>query len=228
MKIRNIEIDFLSLELADPYTVAYETFDKADHVFIRLDTGEISGWGCMAPDSQVTGEHARLIYPEASEKLPDLLRGSDPLRRAKIMERVRHELPNYSSLQAAVDMALWDILGKKAGLPVWKILGGYRSRIETSVTIGICHVEDTIRYAESHIDRGFRILKIKGALPRKTISNGWLNSGSASATASASVSMRIRDTHTHRHCGLSARFSRLTSNFWSSPPGRESRNTWDW
>jgi L-alanine-DL-glutamate epimerase-like enolase superfamily enzyme len=164
MKIRNIEIDFLSLELADPYTVAYETFDKADLVFIRLDTGEISGWGCMAPDPQVTGEHARLIYPEASEKLPDLLRGSDPLRRAKIMDRIRHEFPNHSSLQAAVDMALWDILGKKAGLPVWKILGGYRSRIETSVTIGICPVEDTLRYAESHIDRGFRILKIKGGL----------------------------------------------------------------
>jgi L-alanine-DL-glutamate epimerase-like enolase superfamily enzyme len=162
MKIRNVEVEYLSLELTNPYTIAYETFDKADHIFIRVDTGEISGWGCMAPDAQVTGEEAHRIFPEASRDLPDLLRGSDALRRAKIMDRVRSQFPDYSSLHAAVDMALWDILGKKAGLPIWKILGGYRSRIETSMTIGICSVEDTLRYAKMHIARGFRILKIKG------------------------------------------------------------------
>jgi L-Ala-D/L-Glu epimerase len=92
------------------------------------------------------------------------IRDSDPLRRLLIHERLRPYLAAHPSARAAVDMALHDILGKAAGLPLWKLLGGYRDRIRTSVTIGILPEAETVACARERIAQGFRCLKLKGGL----------------------------------------------------------------
>ena len=69
---------------------------------------------------------------------------------------------DYPSAMAAVDMALLDILGKKARLPLWKILGGFRDRIKTSVTIGILPLKETIEKSQQYVSEGFKSLKLKG------------------------------------------------------------------
>ncbi len=164
MKIRHVELIRCSFELETPYQIAYHSFDRVENLFVRIDTGTLCGWGCAAPDPFVTGENLEKMYPLLEEALPELLKGKDPFSRMKILDSIKKRFPGYFSIWAAVDMALWDLLGKKADLPVWKVLGGYRNRIETSMTIGICSLEETREMASRFISEGFQILKVKGGL----------------------------------------------------------------
>lgn len=76
---------------------------------------------------------------------------------------------------AAIDMALWDIKGKVAGLPVYQLLGG-RSR--RGVTL-YAHangetIETTLEMAEEHIKQGFKAIRLQSAVPGLNVTYGVL------------------------------------------------------
>ena len=162
MRIRDVEAWAVDLELTEPYEIAYETVQSAPCVFLRVVTDSFVGYGCAAPDREVTGEDTGSVLRFLDEAAVPSLKGSDPLRIARLLEELREPAAGQPAALASVDMALHDILGKAAGAPLWRLLGGYRDRIRTSVTIGILPVEETVRRARSHVAAGFRCLKIKG------------------------------------------------------------------
>jgi len=76
---------------------------------------------------------------------------------------------------AAIDMALWDIKGKVAGLPVYQLLGG-KSR--TAVTV-YAHangenIEGTLDEAEKLIKQGFKAIRLQSAIPDLAVTYGVL------------------------------------------------------
>jgi L-alanine-DL-glutamate epimerase-like enolase superfamily enzyme len=165
MKISRIEAWPVAMTLKEPYTIAYETVEKAINVFLRMETDKgIVGFGCAAPDLQITGETAETVLEAIHGIVFPMIKGSDPLRSAMLLERLLPGLENQPSALAAVDMALHDVLGKVSGLPLWKLLGGFRDRIKTSVTIGILTENETVERAEAFKHQGFKILKIKGGI----------------------------------------------------------------
>jgi L-alanine-DL-glutamate epimerase-like enolase superfamily enzyme len=163
MRIRRVDVWSMQFTLTEPYAIAYEVVESTTNIFIVVvtDHGPV-GCGCAAPDSAVTGETVASALRSLEEIVEPALRGKDPLRSARIMEGLRQPLARNPSVRAAVDMALFDILGKRAGLPLWKLLGGYRERIKTSITIGILPVAETLEAASAWFREGFRCLKIKG------------------------------------------------------------------
>jgi L-alanine-DL-glutamate epimerase-like enolase superfamily enzyme len=163
MKITRLEIWPVEMRLAEPYTIAYEWVDSATNIFLRLETNSgVVGYGCAAPDKQVTGETPETVIKICNDAVDPVLKQSDPLRIALITEKLVPSLSKHPSAAAMVDMALYDILGKVCGMPIYKLLGGFRTRIKTSVTIGIMPLMDTIARAREWVKKGFRSLKIKG------------------------------------------------------------------
>jgi L-Ala-D/L-Glu epimerase len=64
----------------------------------------------------------------------------------------------------AFDLALHDLLGLAVNLPLYRIMGGYRNRIQTSITIPIAPVKESVDMAIKNASLGFRMLKIKGGI----------------------------------------------------------------
>ena len=165
MKITKLDVWPVSMPLSEPYIIAYETIHTSTNVFLRLETSSgISGHGCAAPDQHITGETAEGVIHTLEDGIAPSIKGSDPLRPAMLMERVKRNAPGQPSAVAAVDMALHDLLGKISNLPLWKLLGGYRDRIKTCITIGILPVGETVERAKDWVAKGFKSLKLKGGI----------------------------------------------------------------
>ena len=165
MKIKRIEYWTVEMPLVEPYRIAYETVDKATNIFLRLETdGPHCGFACTAPDLEVTGETPRSVLSGLEKYVVPLLVGEDPLRIYMHLEKLKELAGRKPALIALVDIALHDLLARVAGLPLYRILGGYRQCIPTSVTIGILPWQETLARAEKWFSAGFSILKIKGGV----------------------------------------------------------------
>lgn len=165
MKITNIEYWPLTMRLTEPYTIAYETVSSTTNVFLRIDTDtDISGFGCAAPDKPVTGETSEGVINDLRDVVAPLIQDGDPIRYAWLLDRITGVLPDSPTTRAAVDMALLDIVAKAAKLPLWKLLGGYRESIRTSITIGVMPVQDALERARDYVAQGFTCLKLKGGV----------------------------------------------------------------
>ena len=163
MRITGMEAWQVRMPLEVPYTIAYESIDHAVNVFFRIFTdGPLVGIGCACPDLEVTGETPDGVQAVLQGEVRERIVGMDPLRFAHVLDRVAEPLRGRPAAMAAVDMALHDLLGRAAGMPLWVLLGGFRESIITSVTIGILPGDETVVRAKDLVARGFRALKLKG------------------------------------------------------------------
>jgi L-alanine-DL-glutamate epimerase-like enolase superfamily enzyme len=95
-------------------------------------------------------------------KLKPLVMGEDPLDRAKLYDRIDHRR-RYVPMRGigAVDVALWDIAGKAAGLPIHQLLGTYRSSVPAYASSAVLDSKEA--YAEEAVkfrDDGWAAYKI--------------------------------------------------------------------
>jgi L-alanine-DL-glutamate epimerase-like enolase superfamily enzyme len=153
------------MKLRESYMVSYDTIDKCTNLFVRAETDlGITGVGCAAPDKFITGETWETVEHAFRSYIYPVLMGSEVFHYMLLNDHLKSKLPDSPSALAMADMLLYDLAAKKAGVPLFMFLGGYRESIPTNITIGILPVSDTIRKAKEHVKKGFRVLKIKGGM----------------------------------------------------------------
>jgi L-alanine-DL-glutamate epimerase-like enolase superfamily enzyme len=137
-----------------PYRSHIRTSSTTQSAIIRVDTDEgLTGWG----------EHNINFLPGISaRRMTDLARswllGRDPQNIAAFHQ----ECPFEPRLKSGIELALWDICGKAAGLPVAVLLGGIlRPRIELAACMGIQTYERAGEIAAWYVEQGFGTLKTK-------------------------------------------------------------------
>ncbi len=113
-----------------------------------------------------------------NEFVKKVLLGQDPLMVEKLWQGLAHWQRGSGGMLtdrtlAVVELALWDLMGRKLGTPVWKLLGGYRDKVPAygstmcgdEVNGGLATPEDYARYAEWLVKRGYPAVKLHTWMP---------------------------------------------------------------
>jgi L-alanine-DL-glutamate epimerase-like enolase superfamily enzyme len=151
------------LELTTTFEFRIAVGARSGHTntLVRLEHDGIEGLGEASP-SHYYGEHASLVTAALDLWAPVL--GDDPFAFDAIERRMHDTLRGHGAAHAAIEMALHDWVGKKLGLPVWKLLGLDPARTPMScVTLGMAEPEEMERKLETVLD--FPMLKVKLGAP---------------------------------------------------------------
>ena len=118
--------------------------------------GEVSCTAGWSGEDQVTAAHLIRTY------LEPMLIGEDPTRIEHLTGKIRTKIANNPFTKSGIEMALWDILGKVAGLPVYRLLGGaVRDFVPTKFSISGQPPEIAPEIAAWAAGLGFTTMKVK-------------------------------------------------------------------
>src|SRR6059058_4889634 len=171
IKITGLETDLLRVPAA-PYSDAIHDFGgDGGGVVLRLKTDAgITGWA-YSSFGMVSGG-PRVVQTILEHEIKPVLIGQDPAFPKKIRSDLWRAL-EYQGVQgvtqfaiSAVDIAVWDILGKAAGLPVYKMLGAARDRMPAYAMCGWYRENDKDhsqykRSINETLEIGYRAFKVK-------------------------------------------------------------------
>ena len=167
MQIAHVDITPVDLSLRIPYRTAYHTeapVERIVAIFVRIETRHgRSAWGCAAFDPLITGESREAVLT-ACRRCADRALDLNPLNTEAALFELAPLTASCPSALCAFDIAFHDLLGLASGLPLHRLLGGYRDRISTSVTVSVAPLKETVELARDRARQGFRILKLKGGL----------------------------------------------------------------
>ena len=137
-------------------------------VVVKVSTNQdgLYGWGCAT-----FTQRARTVETAVNEYLRPFLIGKNPLNiediwQSSYVSSYWRNGPVLNNAISGVDMALWDILGKQAGMPVYQLLGGKcRTAVDTYRHASGGSFEEVERRVAQFIDEGYRHIRIQVAVP---------------------------------------------------------------
>jgi len=183
MKIKSVHARWIQIPIEQDrqHTSDFGTLRTFDAAILRIETDDgIVGWGEGKNAAGSAGNYATLARLINEDFGPRLI-GRDPADityiweelyngvRAQKAANAGHAMPEMArrgltvAAISAIDIALWDILGKADGKPVWKLLGGRKAdRLPAYASGGWAPADQIGEQLQSYIDiGGFRAVKMR-------------------------------------------------------------------
>lgn len=162
MKIIDIKAHLVTVPYIEPNMLSVATITKGSSIIIQAYTDEgIVGIG------ETRGFTHTMAMIE-SEVVP-LVIGEDPFDIEKILLKHLHsatalltDMEGACEAMGGVEMALWDIIGKKLGRPLYQFIGGkFRDKISISAFMNLKDFDEVIYDARTAAEQGYKTIKIK-------------------------------------------------------------------
>lgn len=173
MKIQNIETIPVRLPTRRAHQWANLKTPIGVYLVVKLVTDEgLTGLGEAPALKDWGGDHMR-YYGETPASvaavihdiLAPTLVGEDPRRIEWLHALMDQAVKGYPYSKAAIDMALYDVAGKAAGVPAYQLLGGlYREAVPISHSIGLMGMDEAVAEVRRVQEEGIKTIKLKGGV----------------------------------------------------------------
>ena len=162
MKITAVHLYTMKIPLLTPFKTALRTVENMENVVVTLETDEGAlGFGEAPPTAVITGDTIPSIAGPIRHFLAPNILGREVTNADEMHDAIEGAMVHNTAAKAAVEMAVYDLIGKKWGIPLYKLLGGARESLETDITISVNGVDTMVADSLAACSRGFRILKVK-------------------------------------------------------------------
>ncbi len=163
MKIEAVVLHHIKMPLVAPFETSFGREIERECVLVEIQSEGLTGWGeCVATrDPGYNYETARTALHIIRDFIAPLILNQDVKNAPDFQERVEG-IRGHNLAKAGVEMALWDLLGKRENKSLKELLGGARDKVEVGVSIGIQESPARlVRAAEEYVRQGYRRVKIK-------------------------------------------------------------------
>ncbi len=164
MEIERITLHQYEIPLEEPFVTALKPIPELERVLVEVETDEgIVGFGEAAPAYEVTGETQGSTMAVLEDVLAPLVVGTDPLAIERRIDEMWALVDGSPTAHAAIEIALQDIRGKAAGLPLYELLGGHAEDpvLDAPKVLSIKSPEEMASDAEDAVEAGYEQIKIK-------------------------------------------------------------------
>jgi len=160
--ITQIEIYKLSIPLKKPFVISLGTIYNAENIIVVIRTGKgIAGFGECSPFMTINGESQETCFV-VGQYLAKELKGKNALDIENCMNVMDKIIYGNSSIKSAFDIALHDVAAQNAGMPLYKFIGGNKSKkLITDYTVSIGEPQKMAEDALNIKEAGFKIIKVK-------------------------------------------------------------------
>jgi L-alanine-DL-glutamate epimerase-like enolase superfamily enzyme len=165
MKITDIETIPVVVPLATDRMIvgARGPHDRSPFLIVRVRTDEgLSGLGEVSCTPRWSGEDSVTARHVCDRYLSPGLAGEDPRHVERLAAVMSQAIVGHHFTKAAVEMALWDLLGKSLGVPVFRLLGGpARPGVRTKFSVAAAEPARAAEIASWACEQGFGAMKVK-------------------------------------------------------------------
>ena len=160
--ITSVEVIKLNIPYKEPFVISLGTIFSATNVIVKINTNSnLIGIGECAPFVTIVGETQETVF-EMAKQIGKLLKNKNPFAIEDRLAEIDKAIEGNYTMKSAFDMALYDLLAKKANLPLYKLLGGSNSReVYTDMTISIGTPKKMAKDALNFKNAGFPAIKLK-------------------------------------------------------------------
>jgi len=162
--ISSVELREIRLPLIHFFETSFGRTTERRIVLARvIDQDGAEGWGeCTAGEGPFySDEWVETAWPTLTQFLVPMVLAKNVASASQILPLMK-SVRGHRMAKAAIETACWDLEARKAGLPLWKHLGGVRTEIACGVSIGIQETPETLlEKIETEVRAGYQRIKIK-------------------------------------------------------------------
>ncbi|MGD8402554.1 MAG: o-succinylbenzoate synthase [Anaerolineales bacterium] len=163
MKIDALTLYHIRLPLVTPFATSFGSIDHKECILVELSAEGLTGYGesAVERDPGYNYETTGTAWHILKDFVAPLILGQDVVDAGDFQRRVAG-IRGHHLAKAGVEMALWDLLGKRDGKSLKEMFGGERDKVDVGVSIGIQESASAlVRAAEGYVEQGYNRLKIK-------------------------------------------------------------------